>query len=67
MIPRSVEHLTAVMDLARDVEFVVDVLQFPGSAPKEGWILQDGTRDTSLYPRSVWKHAAETVGYFSLF
>ena len=45
MIPRIVEHLTAVMDLATDV---VDVLQIPGSTPKEGWILQDGKPDSSL-------------------
>ena len=50
MVPRNVEHLTAVMNLSLtflpgDEHVIVDLLQINGSTPKEGWILQDGKPD----------------------
>ena len=42
MVPRSREHLTAVMNHSNHKEYLVDLQQNPGSNTKQGWILQDG-------------------------
>ena len=42
MVPRSKEHLIAVMNHSNNKEYLVDLQQIAGSPTKQGWILQDG-------------------------
>ena len=60
MVPRSVEHLVAVMDLVKkEEEFLVDLLQISGSTTHEGWILPDGKSTHKIVFQQIYTDRKE--------